>query len=75
MVQKFKNIKVSHIDLFRFESLRQKTILCSVIAFMIFGMYYGPVLIIENIGFNIYITSYIILTSELIIFIPTYIYI
>lgn len=63
------------MDLCRFGSLRFKSIVCSLIAFAIYGMYYGPALIADNIGLNIYATLYMVLGSELVIFVPTYVFI
>ena len=68
-------MSITHLDLCRFGSLRKKSILCSLVAFAIFGMYYGPALIADNIGINIYATLYMVLASELVIFIPTYVFI
>jgi hypothetical protein len=38
-------------------------------------MYYGPSLIIDNIGFNVFVTSFALQISELLVYIPTYTYI
>lgn len=46
-----------------------------MVAFAIFGMYYGPALIADTIGINIYATLYMVFASELVIFIPTYVFI
>lgn len=35
-------------------------------------MYYGPALIIDDIGFNIFVSSYLINLSELVTLIPSY---
>lgn len=61
MMEDLKSVVITHLDLCKFKSLRLKTILCSLIAFALFGMYYGPVLIANSIGLNIYKTSYIVL--------------
>jgi hypothetical protein len=51
-------------------------ILCSLIAFSLYGMYFGPTLLAKNKGrLNIYTTTYIVLGTELLCFIPTYIFI
>jgi hypothetical protein len=38
-------------------------------------MYYGPALIIDSIGFNIFVSSFAIQLSELIGYIPCYYYV
>jgi hypothetical protein len=63
------------VDLCRFPSLRIITITCSIISFMTYAMYYGPALIIDDIGFDIYISSYMVNLSELITFLPAYLFI
>lgn len=72
MMDELKNVKISHLDLCRFGSLRLKTILCSMIAFGVYGMYYAPVLLASSMGIDIYRISYIVLGSELISYLPTY---
>lgn len=72
MIDNFKGVLITHVDLCRFDSLRDKAIICSIIAFAVYGMYFGPALIASNIGLNIYTTSYIVISSELLVFIPTY---
>lgn len=43
--------------------------------YIVFSMYYGPSLIIDTIGFNIFVSNIAILTSELIGYIPCYLYV
>jgi len=38
-------------------------------------MYYGPALIIDEIGFDIYISSFMVNISELVTFLPAYLFI
>jgi hypothetical protein len=38
-------------------------------------MYYGPTLIIDTIGFNMFVSNLAILISELIGYIPCYLYV
>lgn len=64
---------ITPVDLLRFPSLRVISICCSIISFMTYAMYYGPTLIIGDIGFNIYVSSFMIQLSELVTFLPLYI--
>jgi hypothetical protein len=80
--QKFKkvkteesSIKISPLDLLRFNSLRSTTICIWILNFLIYQMYYGPSLIIDQIGFDIFVTSFVLQVTELLIYIPTYPYI
>lgn len=34
--------------------------------------YYGPILVIDKIGFDIFVSSYVVQFSELIVYIPLY---
>jgi hypothetical protein len=63
---------ITPLDLCRFPSLRIITICASIVSFMTYAMYYGPALIIETIGFNIYISNYVVQASELFALIPSY---
>jgi hypothetical protein len=38
-------------------------------------MYYGPALIIDEVGFNIFVSSVMIQLSELVVYFPAYAYI
>lgn len=60
------------MDLLRYASLRSRIIICCMISFVMFIMYYGPSLIIDSVGFNTYVTSFAINLSELIGYIPVY---
>ena len=42
---------------------------------MTYAMYYGPTLIIEDIGFNIYISNIMVNMSEMVTFLPAYLFI
>lgn len=75
MADDFKDKYITPVDLCRFPSLRIITITCSIISFMTYAMYYGPALIIDDIGFDIYISSYMVNLSELITFLPAYLFI
>lgn len=44
-------------------------------AFAIYTLYYGPALVIDNIGFNIYVSSFVVQVSEIIVYFPLYYYI
>lgn len=39
---------------------------------MTYAMYYGPALIIDDIGFDIFVSSYLVNLSELVTLIPSY---
>ena len=60
ITEDFKDKYITPIDLCRFPSLRFTTISLSIVCFMTYAMYYGPTLIIDDIGFNIYISSYMV---------------
>lgn len=60
------------LDLCRFASLRLTTICLCFISFAVNALYYGPVLVIDRIGFNIYVSSYVVQFSELIVYAPLY---
>lgn len=72
MAEDFQDKYITPLDLLRFPSLRAITICCSIISFMTYAMYYGPSLIIDSIGFNIYISNIMVNLSELVTFIPSY---
>ena len=60
------------LDLFRFPSQRKVTIFLCLTNFVATTIYYGPVLSIENIGFDIYVSAIVIQFSELIVYYPIY---
>jgi hypothetical protein len=39
---------------------------------MTYSMYYGPSLIIDDIGFNIYISNIMVNMSEMVTYVPSY---
>jgi sugar phosphate permease len=39
---------------------------------MTYAMYYGPALIIDDIGFDIFVSSYLVNLSELVTFVPSF---
>lgn len=39
---------------------------------MTYAMYYGPALIIDSIGFNIYISNIMVNMSEMVTYVPAY---
>ena len=75
MTEDYSGKYVTPIDLCRFPSLRVITICCSIASFMTYAMYYGPALIIDEIGFNIYISNIMVNLSELVTFLPAYLFI
>lgn len=44
----------------------------SFLSFSIYALYYGPILAIDRIGFNIFLSSYVVQFSELIVYAPLY---
>ena len=63
---------ISPLDLCRFRSLRMMTICLCYLAFTVYALYYGPALVIDKIGFNIYVSSFVVQISELVVYIPLY---
>lgn len=63
---------ITPLDLWRFASLRLITLCMCFLSFALYALYYGPVLVIDKIGFNIYVSSYVVQFSELIVYIPLY---
>ena len=63
------------IDLVRFPSLRLPTLGLAYFFFGICILYYGPALAIDSIGFNIFISSYVVQFSELIVYVPLFFYV
>lgn len=51
---------ITPADLCRFASLRLTTICLCFLSFAIYALYYGPVLVIDKIGFDIYVSSYVV---------------
>jgi hypothetical protein len=72
-LKKNKNLNV--FDLFKYPSLRFTTIAASLLSYLNLSMYYGPMIIISKIGFNIFVSSFALSISELLVYIPSYLYI
>jgi hypothetical protein len=66
---------ITAIDLCRFGSLRVTTICACFVSFMTYAMYYGPALIIDQIGFSIYVSNVVVNLSELVALVPSYLFI
>ena len=62
-------------DLFKLKSLRKTTILISLVILSIDIMYYGPVLLIDQFGFNIYLNGAILSIAELLTYAVTFFFI
>ena len=58
------------LDIFRYSSLRLITITQILIAMCTFMMYYGPILIIDQFGFDIYTSSTLLNLADLLCFVP-----
>ena len=63
MVEEFKNKLITPLELCRFTSLRVTTIMCCFLSFVTYAMYYGPALIIDEVGFDIFVSSVMIQLS------------
>lgn len=48
---------------------------CSVLAFFTYAMYYGPALVMDEVGFNIFFSSSLIQLSEICSYVPAFLYI
>ena len=57
---------LNYLDLFRYRSLRQKTIFICLVIFSIDFLYYGPVLLLDSFGFDFYLNGVILDFSEVI---------
>ena len=63
--------KVStHLDIFRYESLRTTTITQIIASICTYLLYYGPALIVAQIGFDIYTSQVVVSVSDFIIYYP-----
>jgi hypothetical protein len=54
---------ITPIDLCRFPSLRVITICLCIVSFSLYALYYGPVLVIDKIGFDVFVSSYVVQAS------------
>ena len=57
------NQLVTVLDIFLFPSLRIKTICCCLIFIFISLLYYGPLVIVETLGFNPYVNQVVVASS------------
>jgi hypothetical protein len=73
ILKKNKNLNI--LDLFKYSSLRFTTIAACLLSYLNFSMYYGPMIIISKIGFNMFVSSFALSVSELLVYIPSYLYI
>jgi hypothetical protein len=60
------------LDLFRFKSLRKVTICAGIICVSTYLMYYGPILIVGQIGFDIYTSNIVLNASDLLVYYPLF---
>lgn len=63
---------ITPLDLFRFSSLRIITICCGIAQIATFMMYYGPILIIDEVGFDMYTSNVIYNISDLLTYYPLF---
>lgn len=54
------NKMITPADLCRFSSLRLTTICLCYLSFAVYALYYGPVLVIDKIGFDMFVSSYVV---------------
>jgi OCT family organic cation transporter-like MFS transporter 4/5 len=66
------NQTITPLDLFRFPSLRIITICGSIISIATYMMYFGPILIVGQIGFDIYTTNVVLNSSDLLVYYPLF---
>lgn len=58
------------LDLFRYESLRTTTITQIIASVCTYLLYYGPSLIVAQIGFDIYTSQVVVSVSDFLIYYP-----
>jgi len=63
---------ITAFDLFRFKSLRVITICGGLACAATYMMYYGPILIVGQIGFDMYTTNVILNASDLLTYYPLF---
>jgi hypothetical protein len=63
---------ITPLDLFRFKSLRLITICGGIACVATYMMYYGPILIVGQIGFDIYTTNLVLNLSDLLVYYPLF---
>lgn len=66
------NKVITPLDLCRFPSLRIITICGSIVNFATYIMYYGPIIIVDTIGFDIYTSNIMLNLADLACYLPSY---
>ena len=56
---------ITPYHLFKYKSLRSNTLLCSFIFMLVTYLYYGPVIIVDKLGINLFASQVIMSISEL----------
>lgn len=56
------------LHLFIYPSIRKISIFVCLISFVIYALYYGPLMLIGNLGLNIYINAIVVVCSEIVIY-------
>lgn len=64
------NVRSTPLDIFRYKSLRGLTIIMGIILMCVSMMYYGPTLIINQFGFDIYTSSTLLNFADLLTYYP-----
>ncbi len=56
------------LDMFKYPSIRFIWIYTCILSFSIYLMYYGPLMLLDQYNFNIYISSVILTLSDMIVY-------
>lgn len=63
------------MDLFRYKSIRFISIAVCLLTLFICILYYGPLILIEKLSFNLYINALVVTSSELVTYPFSYFFI
>lgn len=74
-ITEFNEIKLNPLDVVRFSSLREITICCWILVFVLYASANGTLLLADKIKLDIFETNFFFQLTELAVIIPTYIYI
>lgn len=67
-----EKMALTYLDLFRYKSLRQTSILMSLIFACTTFLYYAPLMLVDSFGFDFYVNGVLINTSELLTYCVSY---
>ena len=51
------------IDLVRYKSIRKISILVCLVSFVLYALYYGPLMLLDKFNFNVYINALVLISS------------